>query len=96
MSVHKNSTYVTNLTHPVMPPVRMSHIQANFMRFRDLLSGCLVRGRKEEVRSVLDVTYDLGNERHGGDVIYQVSPQQADLERMIAINWVNLRVKKNY
>jgi hypothetical protein len=85
MSVHKNSTYITNLTHPVMPPVRMSHFQAHFMRFLDLLSGWLARGWTEKSHLIGTVDFELGEERFAEGGYYRISSEQAARERTIDV-----------
>jgi len=90
MSINKNSTYVSNVTQPVMHAVIDGYLRTRFLHRLQWLSGWLARWRNEKSHPIVIADFELGNERFAETGYYRVSAMQTLQEHTIDIHTVNL------
>jgi hypothetical protein len=95
MLTKKNSTYMPQMASPVMRAGTNGALQAHYLYLLQWLTGWLTGGRKKESQPSMEVNYELENDRFTENGYFHISEEQARLERMIELNWVNLRMKRN-
>ena len=95
MSTKNYSTYIPKLTQPLSHAGTNGSIWAHFLGRLQQLLGWLARRRKEESQPNMDVNYELENDRFTENGYFRISEEQSRLERVIKLNGVNLRIKRN-
>lgn len=95
MSVNKNSTYGSRIIQRITYIDRRGYFQTHSLHRLQWRWGWLARWQKKESRPSLEMDYELSDESYAEGGHYHDAPQQAALERMIELNWVSLRMKRN-
>ena len=93
MSTSKYSTYILKKGSPSYA-YRDEGGSPGVWTKPSLLDGWLARRRKNESQPSIEVNYQLDNERFTKNGCFRISEGQVQLERMIELNWVNLRMKR--